>query len=372
MNNTRIIYLDLLRGISALIVCAGHLRNVLFVDFPQSQIQGIFAKSFYFVTGLGHEAVMVFFVLSGYFVGGSVLRRLSSFSMKNYLVARITRLHTVAIPALIFTLLIDILIQGVDSSILSGEMYGVFQSGPNSDFSASIITFIGNLFFLQTLEVPVFGSNAPLWSLAYEFWFYILFPLLLIISKRISTSLQEYWLYCVTFLIICYFFLNVIGVGFGIWILGTIVFYLHESNSVSKKDSRLKFWITLLLFIASLLVSSVHYFGQVVTDLLIGLTLSIHLLYAGKNMVAAEVDSVIDKAKLWLSDISYSLYAFHFPIVLLMYALFPKQTQLNLSFRSINLYILLLVLLLFVGWLSYILFEANTHSVKRRVRKLIS
>jgi ribosome recycling factor len=27
-------------------------------------------------------------------------------------------------------------------------------------------TFIGNLLFLQTVAVPTFGSNTPLWSLA--------------------------------------------------------------------------------------------------------------------------------------------------------------------------------------------------------------
>jgi peptidoglycan/LPS O-acetylase OafA/YrhL len=37
--------------------------------------------------------------------------------------------------------------------------------------------FFGNIVFLQTLLVPAFGSNGALWSLANEFWYYILFPL---------------------------------------------------------------------------------------------------------------------------------------------------------------------------------------------------
>ena len=65
--------LDLVRGLSALLVMLGHLRSFLFLDFGELHGAGVIAKLFYFCTGLGHQAVMVFFVLSGYFVGGSVL-----------------------------------------------------------------------------------------------------------------------------------------------------------------------------------------------------------------------------------------------------------------------------------------------------------
>ena len=37
--------------------------------------------------------------------------------------------------------------------------------------------FAGNALFLQTILVPVLGTNGPLWSLAYEFWYYAVFPL---------------------------------------------------------------------------------------------------------------------------------------------------------------------------------------------------
>ena len=43
---------------------------------------------------------------------------------------------------------------------------------------------MGNLFFLQTIFVPPFGSNAPLWSLSFEFWYYLLFPLCLFALSR--------------------------------------------------------------------------------------------------------------------------------------------------------------------------------------------
>ena len=51
---------------------AEHARSLVFVDYGELQSPGLWAKGFYFLTGFGHEAVMVFFVISGYLVGGKV------------------------------------------------------------------------------------------------------------------------------------------------------------------------------------------------------------------------------------------------------------------------------------------------------------
>jgi len=50
--------------------------------------------------------------------------------------------------------------------------------------SRKILPLPANVFFLQTITVPVYGSNSPLWSLANEFWYYLLFPLLLLAPQR--------------------------------------------------------------------------------------------------------------------------------------------------------------------------------------------
>lgn len=64
-------HLDLIRGLSALAVMSGH------------------------------EAVMVFFVLSGFFIGTSVLEsfRERRWSWRAYLINRLTRLQLVLVPA---------------------------------------------------------------------------------------------------------------------------------------------------------------------------------------------------------------------------------------------------------------------------------
>jgi peptidoglycan/LPS O-acetylase OafA/YrhL len=37
---------------------------------------------------------------------------------------------------------------------------------------------LGNLAFLMTVYVPVFGTNGPLWSLMFEWWFYVIYALI--------------------------------------------------------------------------------------------------------------------------------------------------------------------------------------------------
>jgi len=88
------VHLDALRGFAALSVLLNHWRDALFVDYPRLAHHNPLTAVAYLVAGLGHQWVIVFFVLSGYLVGGSVLRSVSAgrWSWRSYLLARLTRL----------------------------------------------------------------------------------------------------------------------------------------------------------------------------------------------------------------------------------------------------------------------------------------
>src|ERR1035441_502485 len=64
------------------------------------------------------------------------------------------------------------------ASFYYGALYKYYS--PSVALRSTLPAFFGNLFFLQSVVSPVFGSNGPLWSLSYEFWYYILFPVLMI------------------------------------------------------------------------------------------------------------------------------------------------------------------------------------------------
>jgi peptidoglycan/LPS O-acetylase OafA/YrhL len=54
----------------------------------------------------------------------------------------------------------------------------------NRDPTLGPVAFVGNVAFLQGLHVPIYGTNNPLWSLAYEAWYYLMFPSILALLWR--------------------------------------------------------------------------------------------------------------------------------------------------------------------------------------------
>ncbi len=123
--------------------------------------------------GAGPAAVIWFFVLSGYLIGGGVVldMRRGRFRFARYASSRATRLYVVLLPALALGYAID-----SARVALAGFSPVPGQEAPAS-YAAS--TIIGNLLCLQTITVPTLGSNGPLWSLACEGAYYVVAPLLL-------------------------------------------------------------------------------------------------------------------------------------------------------------------------------------------------
>ncbi|MCW2669128.1 MAG: acyltransferase 3 [Frankiales bacterium] len=167
--------LNVMRAAAAITVCVGHVRAYLLKPLEGNHF-GAPTRVAYALTSLGHGAVMVFFVLSGYFVGGSVLRDRArgSFRWADYLTARTLRLWLVLAPALLLTALLDRIGR---HAYPHSEMYG---DTARAVVNSGLGDMVGNLFFLQPHVVPVYGSNGPLWSLGYEYAYYLLFPLVVV------------------------------------------------------------------------------------------------------------------------------------------------------------------------------------------------
>jgi peptidoglycan/LPS O-acetylase OafA/YrhL len=160
----------LLRGLAGLAVAAGHLRARVYPGFGSVADPTLAFEVFAFLTGFAHLAIVVFFVLSGWLAGGGLLDRFGSpGAMRLYAIGRVIRLWIVLVPAYAAMLLFAACVGWLDAS--SPDL------GASGDYSAG--AFIGNLLGLQTLAVPRFGGNYPLWTLANGTWYYLLFPLLL-------------------------------------------------------------------------------------------------------------------------------------------------------------------------------------------------
>lgn len=176
-------FLDLARWSAASIVFLGHLRDPLFQGYasvPQSD-RNAFVQIWYFVSGLSYEAVIVFFVLSGYLVGGMATARMTAgtFSVRDYAVDRLTRLYVALLPALVLTALLDKSGQDLFGNVgfWNGTHPLIAQKFPGRSFASSLTTqdFLQNVCMTQTIRSSPFGSDQPLWTISLEFWFYAVF-----------------------------------------------------------------------------------------------------------------------------------------------------------------------------------------------------
>lgn len=357
--------MDFVRGCSALLVCCGHLRAVMFIDFNTLSFPSVIHRAFYFLTSLGHEAVMVFFVLSGFFVGGSVLSKKLKFRFHDYLIARLSRLWTVLIPALVLTFILDRVIGHFYPSILEGAYHFELMSGPDQSFSDSILTFFANIAFLQNIYSPVYGTNGPLWSLTNEFWYYITFPLIMIAVSVVKLSRSQRIISILALLIVFYFFTSHVFGGFLIWLAGVLVFIVYQ-----RKSMNLGLWFTALSFVvfALSLVNSkaafIQSYIQIPPDFVVGITFSFFLISLRNVENSQWIQKYLSKIAFWLSDISYTLYVTHFPIFILVYSIFYKDRQVELNAFTFLQYLGWIFGAIIISRIIWWIFERNTPYVR--------
>lgn len=372
MGDNRNVFFDLIRGVSAVIVMLSHLRNAMFLDFAESKTtQNLFSSTFYFLTGLGHQAVMIFFVLSGFFVGGSVLSKNEKFIMIDYLIARVTRLWVVLIPALIFTFCVDSLINVISSNVIQGVYLEVLNSGPAGNYSVSILNFFSNLFFLQTIFTPVYGTNGPLWSLSNEFWYYILFPLMFIIFKRVKYKALERSIAILLIFILSIFLSDKLE-GFLIWLFGVLVYKLYKSNYSLFRNME---FFSVIIFICSIVDSKMGFIEKYTffsSDIFIGSSFSF-FLYSIKNSIYFQIKNrYLKKFSMWISDISFTLYVFHFPLVILVFSVMFENNLQSLNSSSFAQFVIISILLVLLSNLFWFLFEKRTSIVRDFSNKLFA
>lgn len=180
-TGSRLVAIDALRGFAALWVCAFHARQVLWIglaDATARRSSNLDPKWWFelatFPFSLGVAGVTLFFVLSGYCIHRPQARFAPGLAPPldrvRYLARRIWRIYPVLLAALLLTLAVD--------------RAAAYRLGGPLPVSSSWSTFWGNLFMLQGLLFPTYGSNGPLWSLSIEFHLYLAYFGLLAVVLR--------------------------------------------------------------------------------------------------------------------------------------------------------------------------------------------
>ena len=399
----RLVHLDCLRGLAALLVCLEHLRAFLFVPFAQLKSPNLPERAFYFVTGLGHQAVMIFFVLSGFLVGGSVIsaRQTGRWSWTGYALRRLSRLWMVLIPALLLTLFWDQLGRHQFAAGYHGDFRALYNSGPAPGDPADLhpSTFLGNAFFLQTISVNCFGTNGPLWSLANEFWYYLLFPLVLgmffksdfrfqVSGLRSPVSGLRNGLCCIACfalaLIVMVLLPGAILWGGLVWLLGAGVFALIQ-NGRARSWAAHPLWIpgSGLLALGLLAASRMGRLGGA-NDLLLGLGfaglvagLAVRSELSGFKSPLSGLRPQVSGFALYarlsagLSEFSYTLYLVHFPLLAFFFFVVFQGRQVAPGLGSAVGFAGILTAVVIYASAIWWLFERNTDRIRKKIEQLM-
>lgn len=150
--------LEALRGLAAFYVLLHHTIPAKSVNFA--------GQNFGFLFRFGQEAVILFFILSGFVIHYSFTISKDK-SFKNYFFKRALRIYTPLVIVFIAS-------------------YVLASYNNNHWIDPDLKTLFLNLVMLQDWEVvkpnviaSAYMNNTPLWSLSYEWWFYMLyFPLI--------------------------------------------------------------------------------------------------------------------------------------------------------------------------------------------------
>lgn len=317
--------LDMVRAIAALAVVWNHAWNMVAGPMPAGS--GPLLHFIYISAGFGLDAVFAFFVVSGFWIGKSVLARFSGgrWAWRDYLVDRLSRLMAVLVPALLLGGLLDL----AGSRWLGLDIYRsihvIGTSGFPVDETLTLATLVGNLVFLQGIVCPPFGSNVVLWSLSYEFWFYIWLPILLKLARRMRISWLE-----LAVMVLSVVYLRLFLLAFPIWLLGFLTFALcYHQPRFRRWLGPVRGWGALtaavLVWLGFLAASHLGNAGFLATGWLTGLGALPLVALAGRLRLPG-------LARLrWLSTFgagsSYSLYAMHFPLLVLLVGLLPPALR---------------------------------------------
>ncbi|WP_414618152.1 acyltransferase family protein [Dyadobacter sp. 32] len=361
--------MHLIRWIAALFVVVSHIRSFLFQDFKYLTQPSIFTKVFYLFTSLGHEAVVIFFVLSGYLIGRSVIsqKKNGRFDMKIYLINRISRIYTVLFPALLITWIFDYSGAKLDTN-------GLYNNGLSiSALNFSVIErlnlshFLNSLLMLQNITLPPFGSNVPLWSLNYEFWYYILFPIILltltsILKKRITILIA---FYIVLIIAISSFLPILILKYFIIWLVGLVPIFFQMQRGWLK-------YITGTLFIMCLVNSSIGFLSTTSfeNDLITALAFSTFLSCFNEDAKKG----ILDRPSEIMASFSFTLYVIHLPFIMLFLTI--VQLFVNVGYKmyptsiSFSLFLLCLIFSYIFSYVLATVTEYKTSIIKSILTKL--
>ncbi|HEX2210120.1 MAG TPA: acyltransferase [Longimicrobium sp.] len=354
--------LDLTRAVAAGLVVLVHARlhTIGEISAVQAESGPLAATLVMAVSSWGTMAVIVFFVLSGYLIGGQVLntpdpgRRFWS----RYGINRFSRLTMVTVPAVLFS---------VAAAYASKGLWGVSYTAKTEGCLPGPRDVIANLLYLQNVVVRPICSDGPIWSIANEAFYYALFPMLFI-ALRGGTTRTRIAALAGAALLVAYglherFAYNGMLAYFGAWMLGAAAAYPFRTGRRGPA-----------LAIAVVVLASLSAVSGATPTIWMGYTFAAVtaaglLLARIRGAPAWSTRPRLRRVAHGLAAFSFSLYLFHMPVMNFARGAFGMpRAQGEVSVATVSLYAAFVALSYAAAYCAWWLFERHTP----RLRNLIS
>lgn len=353
-----------MRWMSSALVMVGHAYSIIFHAYDGVAWSRSIGGLLEHLAMMRHGAVIIFFVMSGYLVGGNILSHIDKFEFKRYFINRFSRIYIVLLPALALTIALDLTAyivapnNEVYTTIALTSSLGIAKSiFDQYDLNSVLATFLS----LESIIGTPMGSNWALWSLGIEWFFYFLFPAAIFLgikinifgrySSIISVAVAAGVLYGIG--------LQWIAVYWIIWSAGAYSSQIRMSGRLTRFIP----WIAVAIAFCALLGS--HDIPRRFADPLVGIGFALFL--TSPRALNLRLHRSLDKK---LTGFSYSLYVTHEPVLVFTAFLLVQFGAMNLqgfvlSWTGLACFLTASLAALTVGYIFGQIFERRTDNLKQ-------
>ena len=311
------LYLDALRFGAAFVVLLSHFGYPRFTEGRWLWVREL---------NLGSDAVVLFFVLSGLVIAFSAQTK--DATLGHFAFNRLTRILSVALPALVLGFVLDRIGAAQFPAIYAGPFY---EAMPLGEQLLRGLTFSNEWAGLEAR----LGSNGPYWSLSYEVAYYILFAIAF---------------YCKGVMRLGLLAIGALLAGVNIlllmpsWLLGVWVWNRMQNRAL---PAGVVAWLMICLppacYVAALALGIPEVLRAITAELLapmpphtlrfsdeffwngfVGLGFALHLLGCAAVMPDTAEDAQARMIR-WLAGGSLSLYLMHYPLLQFLGPGLPKS-----------------------------------------------
>lgn len=347
ISETTSTYLNVLRFLTATGVVLFHFRDK---DFGPAWLTSFFPSQ-------GQSFVIVFFVLSGFFVTMLAEQK----SLGEFALDRMIRIYIVALPVLIFTGVLSV----VAPSIATTDEYKFAIDHPAATFFLSL-SFLSQCWWLYVIPFV----DGPYWSLPFEVFYYFIFA---------SFTYASGWRRWVLLAAICLIAGPKILLRFPCWILGAVAYKYRGASANGWAWAILAPIVLLLAFRLGLKDASnqlndyLLFEGDAtlkglfpegfIRNWFVAGAFAVHIW--GVCSIKQNFPAMVSRWADEMAGMSYSLYLLHMPLLYLLGAIAL------LDHRSLGFCVIALPAIYVGSYLLSICTEAQRGKVKQRFRVIL-